>query len=97
MGEDYASYSAALSILEIDSLEDRRIKLCENFARKSEKDPKFKNLFSLNNEPQPKPTFKTKSDATKIITKYHPVKTRTDRYRDSPLPYLTDILNRLKT
>ena len=97
MGEDYASYAAALSILEIDSLEDRRIKLCENFARKSEKDPKFKNWYCLNNKPQPKPTFKMRSDATKIITKYHPVKTRTDRYRDSPLPYLTDILNRLST
>ena len=97
MGEDYASYAAALSILEVDSLEDRRIKLCENFARKSEKDPKFKNWYCLNNKPQPKPTFKMRSDATKIITKYHPVKTRTDRYGDSPLHYLTDILNRLST
>ena len=35
MREDYASYAAAFYILEIDTLEDRRIKISENFARKS--------------------------------------------------------------
>ena len=39
------------------------------------------------------PVPNTRSDKTSIATKYRPVPTKTDRYKDSPIPYMTEILN----
>ena len=41
LGEDYTSYAAALDTLECDNLDVRRDKLCENFAKKALKNPKY--------------------------------------------------------
>ena len=35
LGDDYTSYDDALDTLECDNLDVRRVKLCENFAKKS--------------------------------------------------------------
>ena len=40
LGDDYTSYDDALDTLECDNLDMRRVKLCENFAKKDFKNPK---------------------------------------------------------
>ena len=92
MGEEYKNYESAVRILGVDKLSDRRSKLCLNFAKKSEKHPKYKNWFDLADQIEP-PTVNTRSDKTTIQTKYKPVPCRTDRYHLSPLPFMTDLLN----
>ena len=90
LGKNYQSYEEALNILVSRTLEERRIKLCENFAKKSLKHEKFKNWFS-HNEQESKINTRNKEKRNE----FNPVRTRTERYRKSPLPYLTDILNRI--
>ena len=69
------------------------MKLCENFATKALKNPRYQNWFEYEDNTKPNPN--TRFNATKIENVFKPVDTRTDRYRDSPLPYMTEILNRL--
>ena len=95
LGEDYISYSNALEILETDRLSDRRYKLCENFVKKSQKHPKYQNWFAPNKNQIP--FIQTRNEKVTPRNMFNPVKTRTDRYLKSPLPYLTDILNKLMT
>ena len=45
LGNKYKSYRDALTLLEIDSLEERRENLCLNFAQKCLTNDKMKTLF----------------------------------------------------
>jgi hypothetical protein len=87
LGNSYTTYQHALTETNIQSLEDRRVKLCSKFAKKSVKNSKFKNWFRVNEgyrrTRHPKPM-------------YCPVQARTARYETSPLSYLTSILNQCK-
>ena len=47
----------------------------------------------MQSEVNPGPVPNIRSDKTSIVTKYRPVPTRTDRFKDSPIPYMTEILN----
>ena len=93
LGDEYGDYENALKELECDRLTDIRYKLCQNFVKKAVKHPQFKSWFVENSDPTP--NFETRHIKTAIKTKYQPVRTRTDRYQNSPLPYLTNILNTL--
>ena len=77
LGTHYVSYANALENLKLETLLDRRKYLCLTFSKKSLKSDKFKNWFC-----------KT-SDGTGLKQ----VTFRTHRYRKSPLPDLTDMLN----
>ena len=77
----YIKYPDSLAHFKQDSLKDRRNKLCLNFALKTYKSEKFSQLF--------KPV--THSVNTRSVKM--PLKTRTRRYRKSPLPYLTELMN----
>ena len=79
MGEEYKRYESAVQILGVVNLSFRHSKLCLNFAKKSEKHPKYKNWFYLGEQIDP-PTVNTRSDKTIIQTKYKPVPCRTDHY-----------------
>ena len=94
LGEKYLSYDQAIRILEVDKLMDRRAKLCLNFARRAESHPKYANWFHPAEDYVP-PNIKTRNGIVREAdpTKYTPVPYRTDRYRDSPIPFLTDMLN----
>ena len=92
MGESYPGYEKCLRILEVQKLAERRSKLCLTFAKKAETHPKYKNWFVPAEVITP-PTMNTRSDKTLVQTKYKPVPTRTEMYRDSPLPFLTGLLN----
>ena len=80
LGENYTSYSSALKKLQMDTLSDRRKALCLSFAKKSYKSEKFKKWFCDEEGPGP-------------VKQLVEVKTRTGRYKKSPLPYLTELLN----
>ena len=91
MGNSFTNYDAAVNFLGSEKLSVRRSTLCLSYALKCEKNLKYKNWFALseeNNVPAPN----TRSD--KALTKYKPVPSRTDRYMDSPIPYLTNALNK---
>ena len=83
----YTNYETALETIGLETLQQRRLKLCENFVKKAVKDPKHKHWFDEYNQCGPK----TRSEKTKYITPLH----RLERFHSSPIPYLTDILNNL--
>ena len=85
LGEDYRSYSFALTTLKMESLSSRRVKLCLRFGKKASEHPKHSKWFKLNMNK--KPTRVTKP-------KYCPVFARTKRFQDSPISYLTGLLNK---
>jgi hypothetical protein len=84
LGQDYNSNRSALRMTGLDTLFERRQKLCKNFAKKSLKHPKFSKWFKPD---QGNP--KTCSEAKKLceVVAWH------DRYEDSPPNYLTTLLN----
>ena len=87
LGEEYNSYDNALTILHSESLSLRRQNLSLSFGRKALNDPKYYSWFKVNDR---KPLH-TRADKEQTVLKT--VQTRTDLYRDSPLPYLTNMLN----
>ena len=93
LGDDYKSYDQALDSLNCDNLDDRRVKLCDKFAKKALKSPRYQHWFEYNDEPLP--TLNTRSAETRVKNVLKPVQTRTNRYQKSPLPYLTNALNNL--
>ena len=69
----------------------RSIRYCGPFGRKALKSEKYSKWFCASEEGTPK--INTRYAETKKVTKLKPVTTRTKRYRRSPLPYLTSLLN----
>ena len=84
-GEVHTSYKDALIKLELETLKSRRENLCLNFAIKAYKHPKFRNWFCTNHT-----DINTRSEKLPLKE----IKTRTRRYKRSPLPYLTTLLNK---
>ena len=84
LGDNYESYSNALKVSGLESLEARRSKLCLKFATKSAKHPKHKKWFKLNNR---------LTVTRQVQPKFCPVVSRTSRFSKSPISYLTSILN----
>ena len=89
LGREYNGYENALEKLRLRTLEERRVELCTKFARKTAKNEKYQHWFVETGRSAQDITTRSK----KNTTKYKPIKFRTDRFRDSPLPYLTSLLN----
>ena len=83
LGERYHSYRKALEITGLEPLETRRMKICLKFARKAEANIKHSKWFKI------KPKMVTRQKPEKF---WNPV-TRTSRLRNSPICYLTRLLN----
>ena len=66
--------------------------MCLNFALKLEKHEKYSNWFHPAEEFIP-PNMNTRSDKTLHHLKYNPVPFRTDPFKKSPFPFVTEILN----
>ena len=79
LGKSYSSYRSALAELKMETLKNRRSQISLSFARKARNNDKFKNRFKISDQPD-EPTFT-------------PVPFRTKRYKNSPFPYLSDLLN----
>ena len=93
LGQKYESYSNALQVLKSETLEERRVKLCKNFAKKSAKHPRYKNWFCESTETEQ--SKKTRKKNWEIKSKYNHVQYRTDRFKNSHLSYLTELLNNM--
>jgi hypothetical protein len=81
----YSNYQAALEETNLETLASRRRKLCKNFAVKASKHPKHNHWFVKNKPPGPN----TRSDKSE----YKPPLGRLERFKKSPIPYLTNLLN----
>ena len=84
LGKNYVSYSQALEVLNLESLEDRRHNLSLKFALKAEKNSKFKSWFKVN------PKF---CNSRTKQPKYIPIHAQHSRLEKSPIGYLTQLLN----
>ena len=83
LGDRYRSYETSLGEVGLETLESRRTQLCINFAKKAEKNIKFKQWF------RERPVVSTRKQSDKY---WGPV-TRTTRLKNSAIPYLTSLLN----
>ena len=82
-GEKYESYEQSLEELKLDNLQARRDKLCLSFAKKSLQLFKFKQLFPINS-----------NRATRNSNKFLVKKYRTERAKNSSIPYMQTLLNK---
>ena len=84
LGQDYRSYRKTVKQLGMETLFEKRNKLCKTFAKKAQKHQKFTKWFKPN----------TKRSCTRNIpTRFCEVVARTERFKQSPISYLTNILN----
>ena len=84
LGDQYESYNQAIKSTGLKNLELRRQDICLKFALRAETHWKHKKWF----KPNTKPTITRQQN-----TKYESVQYRHTRFRDSPISYLTNILN----
>ena len=92
LGKKFQSYKSALKILNMETLEIRREHISLNFARKALKSEKFKQWFAM--EERTEPNIRTRGYRQKPELK--PVTSKRMRYKNSPIPYLTELLNSQK-
>ena len=78
----YSDYHQGCLLLGISTLPQRRVKLCLNFVLKCLTNAKFKNLFKLNTNTN-----------IRNPDKYDIPLARTTRYFNSPLLFITRLLN----
>jgi hypothetical protein len=82
---EYTTYLEALAILNLQSLQERRIHLCKEFAKKASASLKFSRWFT--------PTDSSSSMKLRRPSMFKPFRYKTNRFKYSPLPYLTNLLN----
>ena len=86
IGHRYDSYSDTLKSLKIETLFERRERLCLRFAMKSLNVKNFKHLF---------PLYEKEHDmTTRNSLKYEVCKTSSKRYKVSTIPHLQRLLNK---
>ena len=85
LGGHYENYQKALSLLKLETLEDRRKNLCLNFAKKCLKNARMKKMFPLN--------MKKHNMNTRHMQKYRIQFAKSERLKKSPLIYMQTLLN----
>ena len=85
LGTEYHSYKEALETAKLETLEHRRLKLCTTFAKKFAKHPKHRSWFKPENS-----ATRTRNAKPKFKVPLF----RLTRFRESPIPYLTNLLNK---
>ena len=86
LGNDYLNYADALAQIGLDTLETRRTQLCLSFAKISAKHPRHSYWFAQRNDQNRPNTRSVKMNYSEPIC-------RLERFRNSPIPYLTRLLN----
>ena len=81
--DQYSHYVNALELTGLETLSMRREKLCLNFAKKCAKNPSTKDMFPL----------KQIQVNTRKPEKYQVPFGRTDRFKNSAIPYMSRLLN----
>lgn len=85
LGREYDGYEKALQTLSLSSLQDRRTKLCMDFA-KSLLTSQFRSWLPPT---RAEATGKHSRSSNKLVVP----RARTDRYKSSPIPFLTSLIN----
>ena len=85
LGNRYNGYRKSLQNLDLETLHERREKLCLNFARKCLNNSKTKHLFPIN--------VKTHQMKTRKKEKFKVQHANTERYRKSSIIYMQQLLN----
>ncbi|KAI8482938.1 hypothetical protein Bbelb_393560 [Branchiostoma belcheri] len=86
LGSAYTSYPEACATLDLPTLEDRRVQLCLNFAMKVLRSQDFQHWL-------PPRRGSTTERTTRSSNKLTLTKCRTERYKQSSVPYMTYLLN----
>ena len=84
-GHDYQSYRSACEAANLQTLEERRQKLCKKFGFKAVRNPKHTKWFKTNTK-----ISKTRQQQPSFC----PVVSRTVRFENSPISYMTKVLNK---
>ena len=84
MGSNYISYENALKTLNMDKLSTRRKTLCLKLANKAFKSERFSSWFTPDQNAH---------NTRRKVKKAKNAQTRTQRFKKSSLPYMTQILN----
>ena len=84
LDDSYTSYSSACIIMNLQTLEERRHQLCVKFGLKALKNTKHTKWFKVNQK-----LSRTRQKQPFLC----PVVTRTRRFENSPISYLTKLLN----
>ena len=84
LGDHYTDYASALEMCTLQSLSERRKQLCINFAVSLANSPFCNHWLPANNDVN----YSLRSRA-----KYRQFHCKTKRYKNSPIPYLIDLLN----
>ncbi len=85
LGSKYDSYTETLLQLDLQTLQDRRWHLCHQFANKCKDSDRYRNWFPPNHSSHGMRLRHSKS--------YQMPKCNTNRYRNSAIPTLIDLLN----
>ena len=83
--ERFQGYKNAQKTLDLESLDERRVKLCLNFALKCTKNKKVQNWFPKN--------LKKHEMETRNTEKYHVYHAHTERLKKSAIIYMQKLLN----
>ena len=86
LGRSYMSYESALLQLQLERLDTRRTDLCHKFALKCVKSAKHSVMFPKNQKAYVN---------TRNSKPYIEHKCKTSRYFNSPIPYLSRLLNKM--
>ena len=84
LGSRYESYKNALKTLTLENLDERRNKLCLKFSKKAEKHDKHSKWFKMNGNPV---------NTRQMKYKYWEVQYSHTRFKNSPISFLTKVLN----
>ena len=85
--DEYESYSNALTITGLSTLFQRRSNLCLKFAKSCVKNPQTRHMFPAN------PTRTEYDLETRFREKYLVQQAKTERLRNSAIPYMQGLLN----
>ena len=91
LADNYTTYKDALEVLCLETLKDRRLQICTNFALKAYNHPKFCSWF-VKSDPIDHTLDRNCKPAVEE-TFLKPVKARTKRFRKSPIAFLTNLIN----
>ena len=83
---NYSSYNDGLEKLNLESLNDRRKNICLKFAKNCLKNERVKDIFPKTENKHRMMKRKQRKFKTKMI--------RTERYKKSAVPYMTNLLNK---
>ena len=89
LNDDSIHYEEALTKVNLQTLEQRRIELCLNLAKSCTKNPHKKFMFPLNDNPL--------SIKIRNREKYHVQHANKARLQNSAIPYMQNLLNSYST